>query len=202
MPHRHRRLERQRRRFYTGLGFSVLATCALVILVSFTLERLHTHQRARNELLEQTKAEFQAQENRVRQLQNEIGVLVQRQSTVSALQLQRNVPVALFNELARLMPNGVALTSVRQNDLKLTIGGLAASNERVSDLMAGLQNDSTVLQQPELVEMRSATVGAPSRTPPSTFGANPDVDRAPDRLVDFTLTVVVRRDALAAGGRP
>lgn len=202
MPHRHRRVQQRRRRFYAGLGLSVLVACVLLVGASFTLERLHAQQQSRNAILEQARASLQKQESQVRQLQGEIGVLQQRQATAASLQQQRNVSVAIFNELARLTPAGVALTQIRQNDLKLMISGVAVSNERVSDLMASLQHDSTALHQAELVEMRSSTAARPGggNPPPGAGGAAPDV--MSERMVEFTLSVLIRREALGGGSKP
>lgn len=200
MPHRHRRLQQRRRRFMLGLGMSVLVSAVLVLAASFTLERLHAQQVARNELLLQAKVALQRQEAQVRQLQAEIAVLAQRQATASALEQQRNVPVALFNELARLTPPGVLLSSMRQSDMKLVLTGVAVSDERVSDLMAGLQHDSMVLNQPELVELRSTAATRTGR-PPST-GRAVDAQASMERTVDFTLSSTIRRPGPASGGQP
>lgn len=204
MPHRHRRLEQRRRRFVTGLGVCVLLACVLVLAASFALERLQSTQMARNTVLEQAKAGLQKQESEVRKLQGEITVLEQRQATVAGLQQQRNVPVALFNELARMTPPGLALAVLRQSDLKLTVTGVAASNERVSDLMARLQSESAVLHQPELVEMRTlapARVARAGATVP-TGPAAADVESQAERMVEFTLTTMIRREAFASEARP
>ncbi len=201
MPHRHRRLEQRRRRFVTGLGLCVLVSCALVVVASFTLERLQAAQMARNAVLEQAKTALQKQEAEVRRLQIEIAALEQRQATVAGLQQQRNVPVALFNELARVAPPGLALAVLRQSDLKLTVTGVAASNERVSDLMALLQSESSVFHQPELVEMRTLSPTRPAR-PGATAQPAVDVDSQTERMVEFTLTTVIRRDGLVSEPQP
>lgn len=202
MPHRHRRVQQRRRRFYAGLGLSVLAACVLVLGASFTLERLHAQQLARNAMLEQARAALQKQEAQVRQLQGEIGLLQQRQATASALQQQRNVSVAIFNELARLTPAGVTLTQVRQNDLKLMISGVAVTNERVSDLMASLQHDSTALHQAELVEMRSTAPARSGAGNPTVSAGAAAQDVVTERMVEFTLGVLIRREALGGEGKP
>jgi type IV pilus assembly protein PilN len=201
MPHRHRRLEQRRRRFTTGLGLCVLAACVLVVAASFILERLQAAQMARNAVLEQAKAGLQKQEAEVRRLQGEIAALEQRQATVAGLQQQRNVPVALFNELARVAPPGLAMAVLRQSDLKLTVTGVAASNERVSDLMARLQSESAILHQPELVEMRTLNPARPARSG-AAAPTVADVDSQSERMVEFTLTTVIRRDALGSEVQP
>lgn len=202
MPHRHRRLEVRRRRFAIGLGISVLAACVAVLAASFTLERLHAQQSARNAILEQAQVSMAKQEAQVRQLQAEIAVLQQRQATASSLQLQRNLPVALLNEVTRLAPPGLALTALRQNDLKVAISGTAASNERVSDLMGRLQNESTVLYEAELVEMRSAAPAKPVRPAAGVPAGAGEAEGATERMVEFTLTVMMRREAVGGETRP
>jgi type IV pilus assembly protein PilN len=63
----------------------------------------------------------------------------------------------LFNVLARQVPSGVYLRSVKQAGQKITLNGLAQSNAKVSTLMRNL-DESPVLEKPDLVEIKATTV--------------------------------------------
>ena len=201
MPHRHRQVQRRRRRFLGGLTVCLLGACILVLAASLSLERLHAVQASRNAVLEQARASLQKQEGQVQQLQAEMALLHKRQVTADALEQQRNTAVEVFKEIARVTPAGLALTSVRQSDFKLLISGLAVSNERVSDLLARLQLGSWSFQQAELVEMRAVEPTRPDRVGTSRVAGAVEFDGVGERRVEFTLSVHIRRDSLAGEGR-
>jgi hypothetical protein len=79
---------------------------------------------------------------------------------------------------------------------------MAASNERVSDFMAQLQTEATMLQAPELVEMRSMAPTRSARAPGATGVLPVDPEASAERMVDFTLNVAVRRELLTGEARP
>lgn len=199
MPHRHRQLALRRRRFMNGLSLTVLSACMLVLVASFVLERMQSQQRAHNTILDQAKLKLDQQEERGQALRGEVLALEQRHFTMTTLQMQRNVPIGLFNELAELTPPGLVLTAVRQNDLKWAISGVATSNERLSDFMAHLQMASTMLQGPELVEMRSVTPSPPRRLAADDAASAMAPETTLERAVEFTLQVQLRPEWWARG---
>ena len=73
------------------------------------------------------------------------------------------MPVHLLNELVQQLPDGVYISSVRQADQVVTLTGTAQSNERVSELLRNLGNNSKYLTRPELVEIVAGTVALSPR---------------------------------------
>ena len=71
-------------------------------------------------------------------------------------QLQRNRPeiVRLFDELVRVMPDGVYLSSLKQQNTNLVMTGIAQSNARVSALMRNI-DQSEWLTNPVLDVIQS-----------------------------------------------
>jgi type IV pilus assembly protein PilN len=57
------------------------------------------------------------------------------------------------------VPEGIYLRSIKQEDRKVNVGGWATSNERVSEFLRNLQNNSRVLEKPELIEIKVAPQG-------------------------------------------
>lgn len=64
--------------------------------------------------------------------------LLQRKQVIEELQSSRSQMVHLFDELVRTIPDGVKLTSIKQNGVILTLEGRAQSNARVSTYMRNL----------------------------------------------------------------
>ncbi len=68
------------------------------------------------------------------------------------------MPVHLLNELSRLLPDGVYVTTMKQTNDTVAINGVAQSNERVSELLRNLGTGSQWLSRPELVEIVAGNV--------------------------------------------
>src|SRR5690606_37757902 len=71
----------------------------------------------------------------------------------------RNQPVYLMDELAQQTPEGVYLQSFKQNGQHVLLKGYAQSNERVSQFLRNLGNNSPWLERPDLIEIRAANQG-------------------------------------------
>jgi type IV pilus assembly protein PilN len=82
---------------------------------------------------------------------------------VEDLQGNRNLPVYLLSELVKQLPDGVYINSMKQDNQTVLISGVAQSNERVSELLRNLANNSPWLTRPELVEITAGTVALSPR---------------------------------------
>ena len=60
--------------------------------------------------------------------------------------------------MVRQLPDGVYITNMKQENQVVSISGIAQSNERVSELLRNLSNNSAWLTKPELIEIVSASV--------------------------------------------
>ena len=65
------------------------------------------------------------------------------------------------------MPEGVYLKSMKQTGQRVHVIGYAQSNARVSTLMRNIEA-SPWLEQPQLVEVKAASVGQEARVASST----------------------------------
>lgn len=156
LPHREARRERQKKMFWFLTGLSAVAGGVLVFLVWSVLQGLIGGQQERNELVAAENRKLDAQIKEIANLRNEIDALRARQRAVEDLQADRNQPVYLLDELARQTPEGIYLRTIKQEGLKVNVTGFAASNERVSEYLRNLQNNSRFLDRPELIEIRVA----------------------------------------------
>ena len=116
-----------------------------------------------NQFLQTEITKLEAEIREISTLQAEIAALRARQQAVEDLQGDRNMPVHLMNELVRQLPDGVYLTTMKQDNQTVTLQGMAQSNERVSELLRNLGNSSPWLVKPELVEITAATVALSPR---------------------------------------
>jgi type IV pilus assembly protein PilN len=184
LPHREARRERQKRSFYVLTGLSVLAGAALVFVVWSILQAYISGQKDRNETITAENRKLDIQIKEIASLRQEIEALRARQKAVEDLQADRNQPVYLLDELTRQTPEGIYLRAIKQEDRKVNVVGYAASNERVSEFLRNLQNNSRYLQQPDLVEIKIAPQspqGIQRRL--FEFSLNFQLKPSPDRVV-------------------
>jgi type IV pilus assembly protein PilN len=158
LPHREERRRQRKRAFFVGLGFAAAVGVGIVLAWLGVLKTMTEAQASRNDLLRAEITRLEAQIKDIANLRAEIEALKARQKAVEDLQLGRNTPVHLLNELVRQTPEGVYLTSVKQTDKVVAITGLAQTNERVSELLRNTLYSSNWLEKPELVEIKSTTI--------------------------------------------
>jgi type IV pilus assembly protein PilN len=163
LPHREASRKRRRENFYASLGVAALMGAVIAGGAYLWFQAQISTQQSKNGLLKFEITKLEAEIKEISTLQAEIAALRARQQAVEDLQGDRNMPVHLLNELVRQLPDGVYLTSMKQDNQTVTLQGMAQSNERVSELLRNLGNSSPWLVKPELVEITSATVNLSAR---------------------------------------
>ena len=163
LPHREAARKRRREAFFVSLGAA--AVCGGVIAggMYLWLAAQISDQQGKNQLLQTEIVKLEGQIKEISTLQQEIAALRARQQAVEDLQADRNMPVHLLNELVRQLPDGVYISSLKQENQVVTLVGTAQSNERVSELLRNLGNNSPWLTRPELVEIVAGNVALSPR---------------------------------------
>ena len=163
LPHREAARKRRREMFYAGLGASALAGAVIAGGVYLWYGAQISNQQQRNTILATENQRLDSQIKDIAALQEEIAALRARQQAVEDLQADRNMPVHLLNELSRLLPDGIYLTSMKQVNDNVALAGIAQSNERVSELLRNLSSGSPWIARPELIEIVATNVTLPPK---------------------------------------
>ena len=179
LPHREAARKRRRDHFFTVLGASALLGFLVASAIYLWLNAQISAQREQNDYLQGEITKLETEIKEISTLQAEIAGLKARQQAVENLQGDRNLPVHLLNELVSQLPDGVYLSSMKQDDRVVTLQGTAQSNERVSELLRNLGTVSPWLVKPELVEITAGTVALSPR------------DQR--RVANFTMRIGLRR---------
>jgi type IV pilus assembly protein PilN len=158
LPHREAARKRRRETFYVTLVLSALGGVLIAGGIYVWFAAQISEQQGKNLVLSGEIKRLEAQIKDIATLQTEIAALRARQQAVEDLQADRNMPVHLLNELVMQIPDGVYLSSLKQENQTVSIQGVAQSNERVSELLRHLGNNSAWLTRPELVEITAGTV--------------------------------------------
>lgn len=163
LPHREAARKRRRETFYATLGASAVLGGLIAGGAYLWYQAQISSQQAKNSFLQAEITKLEAEIKEISTLQSEIAALRARQQAVEDLQGDRNMPVHLLNELVRQLPDGVYLTSMKQDNQTVTLLGMAQSNERVSELLRNLGNSSPWLVKPELIEITAANINLSAR---------------------------------------
>lgn len=157
LPHREQRRKQRRQQFFTLAGAMLLVGAGIGLAVHLIITGYIDSQENRNNIFKAEIAKLDQDIAEIKRLQEQIDALLARKRVIESLQSYRAETVHVFNDLARLMPEGVALKSLKQTGLKIELRGVAQSNARVSTLMRNLDS-SPYLESPQLVEIKSASV--------------------------------------------
>ncbi len=190
LPHREERRQRRKIAFFVGLGLAAVVGLGIVGGWYVVVQQMTTGQQERNRFLGVEIGKLEVQIKDIANLKAEIESLKARQRAVEDLQIDRNIPVHLLNELVRQTPEGIYITSVKQDGQNLSVTGVAQTQERVSQFLRNTAYNSEWLVRPELIESKAATAQA--------------ANREQKRLFDFSLRLTIKRpeDKPAPGAAP
>ncbi len=163
LPHREIARKRRKELFNVSLGVSVFVGGLIAGLIYLWFQAQISSQQDKNQVLQTEIAKFDVQIKEIAGLEGEIAALLARQEAVENLQADRNMPVYLLTELVQQLPDGVYIASLRQDGQNVALQGVAQSNERVSELLRNLANNSPWFARPELVEIVAGSVNLTPR---------------------------------------
>jgi type IV pilus assembly protein PilN len=188
LPHREAARKKRQDIFNVSLGASALAGGLIAGLIFLWIEGQISAQQGQNMVLNSAIKRLDDQIKDIAVLEEEIAALRARQQAVENLQSDRNLPVHLLSDLAKQLPEGVYVVSMRQDNQLISLQGVAQSNERVSELLRNLSNNSAWFTKPELVEIVAGTV---------TLGA-----RDVRRVSNFSMRVRMVRSSEVTKAQP
>ena len=157
LPWRSERRAAQRRHLGILAGMVAGLAAAVVLLGHFVMDGFVRAQESRNAYVKKQNEDLDKEIKLIDALQKEISDAKARRDLIERLQADRSQAVVLLDQMVRLTPDGVYLKTLKQNGAKVAITGYATSNAQVSNLMRNVAG-STVLQNPELIEIKAATV--------------------------------------------
>lgn len=163
LPHREAARKRRRDLFNITLGASALVGGLLAGSVFLWYQSEISDQQSSNSILATEITRLEGQIKEIAGLETEIAALKARQQAVEDLQSDRNLPVHLLTELVKQLPDGVFIAKMAQVDQSVTINGTAQSNERVSELLRNLGNNTPWFSKPELVEIVAGSMTLPTK---------------------------------------
>jgi len=181
LPHREEKRKARRQQFYSLLGMVTVLGALIVFLVYTVISGYVSTQESKNEFLKQKIAVLDKEIEQIKRLKEQTQALLARKQVIESLQRDRAEAVRLLSELVKQMPEGVYIRSLRQEGVKISLGGYAQSNARVSTLMRNIEA-SPWLEKPRLIEIKAV-----------------QVDKR--RLNEFNLEASLKRAPVEEGGK-
>ena len=178
LPWRAERRKLRQKEFGLMLGLAAVAGIVLWFIVNSYYNAQISGQNERNDYLRQQITQVDAQIKEIEELDKKKAKLLARKEVIEQLQANRSQMVHLFDSLVRTIPDGVILTSIKQEGDKLTLEGRSQSNARVSTYMRNLEG-SGWMTKPELsiIEARAGDAGLPYAFTLSVTLANPNAPK-------------------------
>ena len=157
LPHRQvKRAEKQRQFGLMALATVVLAS-ALVFMGWSIINAKKEAQDDRNRRLDEAIVKLDSEIKDIKELKDQINSVLERKQIVENLQTNRSQAVVVLDEIARQLPEGVFLKSIKQQGSAIEIQGVADTNARVATLVRNL-TASTWMESPNLVEIKAITL--------------------------------------------
>lgn len=160
LPWREAERKRKRQEFLLSVGAAV-ATAALVVLLGrWQMSAAIEHQDERNQIISDEIAVLDKQIQEILGLERQKERLLARMEIIETLQRSRPEIVHVFDEVVRVLPEGVYLTYLRQNGTRFEIRGVAQSSTRVSAFMRNIDGSEWLADPSLQIVQRSGTGGS------------------------------------------
>ena len=149
LPWREEKRKQQQKDFMGAIGLGVIATVFIFILVYMQIEGMKAHQLGRNSMLNEEIRLVEKKITEIKDIEEKKRKLLTKIEVIQTLQESRPQIVHLFDELAKITPEGIFLTTFRQTESNLSFSGKSQSNARVSAYMRAV-DASPWLESPVL----------------------------------------------------
>ncbi|GBL03761.1 PilN domain-containing protein [Glaciecola sp. KUL10] len=139
LPWREEQRQKDKKQYLGSLIFIALIVFLAFWLLGEFIEKQIRNQEFRNNYLNQEISILDAQIARIRDIKTTKSAISQRMALIEQLQVSRNVSPIMFDELARIVPNGVSFEKMSRNGNRIELVGISESNNRLSSFMRNLQ---------------------------------------------------------------
>ena len=159
LPWRAALRKERKQRFIVLWCITVLVAGALVFMGDLYLTGGIDHQHSRNKYLQNQITQLDQRISEIKDLKIKKEQLLERMEVIQNLQGTRPVIVRIFDQVARIVPEGVYFKEVTLEENRLTLVGVAEANNRISALMRNFE-ESEWFSEPNLTAVRKVTASS------------------------------------------
>ena len=139
LPWREEAEKAKEREFFTILTVVAVGAFAIVFMISQFYQMRVDGQNTRNQFLNTEIQILDARIVKIRNLNEKKKELQKRTGVVEQLQRSRNVGTQVFDEIAKIVPNGVYLTSLEKQGNSINILGKSESNNHLANMIREIE---------------------------------------------------------------
>lgn len=153
LPWRENEREAKKKNFVSLLLLTTIFSILMIIMLNYYADEVVNSQLQRNELLNQEIKILDKQIVEIKGLKAARKNLISRMMIIHGLESTRSLTVHLFDEIIKVLPDGVYLTQIKRVGEQITVTGYSESNTNISLLMRNIQS-SPWIQEPILTEIK------------------------------------------------
>ena len=155
LPWREEKRKERQRQFMSSFALIAILGIVIVFFTGFIFDQKISHQLSRNQMVQKEISALEIRIKRIDELERTRARLISRKQVIESLQASRSTTVELLDKLAKTIPVGVTLTTIRQQGKALALVGTSQSNARVSAYLRELETNDLFLN-PQLDFVRSS----------------------------------------------
>lgn len=149
LPWREELRKQRQKNFIVSTVVAIVAAGVVTLLAGLIVQGWIDYQNDRNQRIKDEIARLDALIEEIANLERQKERLLARMEVIEELQRRRPESVHLFDQLVRILPDGVHLDQAKQTVNRIEMSGVAESSTRVSALMRNIES-SEWLKNPRL----------------------------------------------------
>ena len=162
LPWRDQLRDERKRQFFAIWGATVVASLAMLFMADLYISDGVNQQQNRNQYLQNKINLLNKSITEIKDLRTRKEQLLERMEVIQGLQGNRPVIVRVFDEVAKVVPEGVYFKDLAIDGNQLTLVGVSESNSRISALMRNF-DASHWFTEPNLTAVRKIAEGGERR---------------------------------------
>lgn len=156
LPWRDEQRKHRQEEFVVSIVMVAIAAVAIMFGIQLFLDSLIAEQQDKNRIVGAKIAELNLITAKIKNIQEQNTILQNKRGAIQKLQKSRPEIVHFFDEIAKVTPEGVFLTKLKQDSSRVALIGKTQSNARVSAFMRNVEA-SQWLVEPQLNVIKSST---------------------------------------------
>lgn len=172
LPWRELRREKDQKEFTILIGVALALALGIALAVNYYSVMLVDDQTRRNQRLKNEISTLDSQIASIQKLKLLRENLIARMKVAQSLQSKRALTVHLFDELIKILPDGVYLTDIKRAGNRVTVNGYSESNSNVAAMMRNIE-DNPWIEAPKLTEIKKTDDANPGSAAATNDSKNP-----------------------------
>jgi len=149
LPWRDELRKKRQEEFVIGIVIVAVVAVAMMFAIHMYLDSMIAEQKDKHRMVGEKIAELNLITSKIKNIQKQNSILQSKRNAIQKLQTSRPEIVHFFDEIAKVTPDGVFLTQLKQDNTRIALVGKTESNSRVSAFMRNVES-SKWLVKPEL----------------------------------------------------